>query len=88
MNGNFFRVVIDKKHKQGSNIQGRFDLWAVKNEDYKPEKLEPVAQGALTELGATFSQSSAWSNSWKKPKLTSRTGFHSGRGMDSKLFWL
>ena len=88
MNGNFFRVIIDKNHKTGPEIQGRFDLLAVKNPDYKPEKLEPVAQGALTQLGATFTQSSAWSNGWRKPKLTSRTGFHSGRGKDNKLFWL
>jgi len=25
--GQYFRVIIDKAHKTGPNIQGRFDLW-------------------------------------------------------------
>ena len=40
MNGKFFRVIIDKEHKTGPNIQGRFELWAVKNADYVPVKRE------------------------------------------------
>jgi hypothetical protein len=33
MNGKFFRVLIDKDHKTANEIQGRFDLWAVKKPD-------------------------------------------------------
>ena len=41
MNGKIFRVIIDKDHKSGPEIQGRFELWAVKNADFKPEKRKP-----------------------------------------------
>ena len=80
MNGKFFRVLIDKDHKTANEIQGRFDLWAVKNPDYVPEIVEPVPQRAMIDLGATFSQSSMWSAAWSKPRLDSTTGFHNGKG--------
>jgi hypothetical protein len=38
--GKFFRVVIDKDHKGGPEIQGRFDLWAVETD----EESESVVQ--------------------------------------------
>jgi hypothetical protein len=81
MNGKLFRVIIDKNHKSGNNIQGRFDLWAVKNPDYKPEEDEKdVPKRAMIDLGATYSQSSMWDNNWQKPRLDSKTGFHNARG--------
>jgi hypothetical protein len=33
MIGKFFRVVTDKDHKGGPEIQGRFDLWAVETDE-------------------------------------------------------
>ena len=42
----------------------------------------------MMDLGATFSQSSAWSNAWRKPRLDSRTGFHNARGKGQQPFWL
>jgi hypothetical protein len=39
MIGKFFRVVTDKDHKGGPEIQGRFDLWAVET-----DKTESVVQ--------------------------------------------
>jgi len=81
MHGNAFRVVIDAAHKSGSQIQGRFDLWVVKDEDFKPLKeLEVEPQRAMMDLGATFSQSSAWSAAWMKPRLDSKSGFHNLAG--------
>lgn len=32
MIGKSFRVIIDKDHKEGPEIQGRFDLWAVETD--------------------------------------------------------
>ena len=40
MNGKFFRVITEKENIPGGYIQGRFDLWAVKNPDYVPEERE------------------------------------------------
>ena len=37
MIGNAFRVLVDPAYKSGENMQGRFDLWAIKNSDFKPE---------------------------------------------------
>jgi hypothetical protein len=75
MNGKLFRVIIDKNHKSGNNIQGRFDLWAVKNPDYKPEE-EVILKRAIMDLGASHNQLTKWDNNWNKPRLDSRTGFH------------
>jgi hypothetical protein len=81
MSGNAFRVVIDAAHKTGNQIQGRFDLWVVKNDDYKVKKdLEIEPQRAMIDLGATFTSSSKWDNNWIKPRLDSRSGFHNARG--------
>ena len=54
MNGKYFRVIIDKDHKSGDHIQGRFDLWAVKNPDYVAPKRKPQPQRAMMDLGATY----------------------------------
>ena len=81
MSGNAFRVVIDAAHKTGSQIQGRFDLWVVKNDEYKVKTdLEVEPQRAMMDLGATYKQSSKWSAAWEKPRLDSRSGFHNVRG--------
>lgn len=42
MTGNAFRIIIDNdpKHKVGPYTQGRFDLWALKNAEFVPEKIE------------------------------------------------
>ena len=43
VNGNAFRVIIDKAHTTGGpHVQGRFDLWVVKNSEYKPKELEAM----------------------------------------------
>jgi len=76
MNGKFFRVIINKEHKTGPEIQGRFELWAVKNADYVPEKRAALPKRAMMDLGATYTQSSKWDNNWIKPRLDSRSGFH------------
>ena len=81
MHGNAFRVVIDAAHLTGENVQGRFDLWVVKDEDYKPLKdLDVEPQRAMIDLGATYSQSSKWDNNWIKPRLDSKSGFHNKAG--------
>ena len=64
MNGKFFRVIMDKDHKTSDHIQGRFDLWAVKNSDFKPEKMKPSPQRAMMDLKAKFTASSYWSKAW------------------------
>lgn len=56
MSGNAFRVVIDAAHKTGSQIQGRFDLWVVKNDEYRIKKdLDVEPMRAMMDLGATYS---------------------------------
>lgn len=57
MHGNAFRVLIDKDHKSGSAIQGRFDLWALKTPDFVPEVIIPVKKVCL-EIGKCYQFSS------------------------------
>lgn len=57
MTGNLFRVVMDKDHRTGEHYQGRFDLWAMKNDqndekdeedeedDYELPELQPEEKG-------------------------------------------
>ena len=87
MNGKFFRILTDKEHKTGPEIQGRFDLWAALNANYKAEKMKPVAQRAMMDLGATFKASSYWSKAWMHPRLDSATGVHNARGQGSVEQW-
>jgi hypothetical protein len=82
VNGNAFRVVIDKAHTSGANIQGRFDLWVVKNSDYKIKEIEAVPKRAMMDLNGVFTASSAWSNPWNKPRLDSKRSIYSGKGQD------
>lgn len=56
MIGKFFRVVIDKDHKSGPNIQGRFDLWAVET-DKEPIEEESEQVGGLS-IGKCYQFSS------------------------------
>jgi hypothetical protein len=89
MHGNAFRVVLDAAHSTGSQIQGRFDLWVVKDEDYKPIKdLDVEPQRAMIDLGAIFTSSSKWDNNWIKPRLDSKSGFHNARGQGNNQMWL
>ncbi len=50
--GNAFRVIIDKAHTKGVYVQGRFDLWVVKNGDYKAKELEETPKRAMMDLNA------------------------------------
>jgi hypothetical protein len=78
MYGNAFRVVTDVKHHQGSNFQGRFELWADKAEaDWKPLDLKPEPKRALMDMKAVFTPSSFYNNGWKNARLDSRRGIHS-----------
>ena len=62
MNGRFFRVLTDKDHKTGPEIQGRFDLWAIPNPDFKEgeedegEEKEAIVvpKGDIKLTGQTF----------------------------------
>jgi hypothetical protein len=58
VNGNSFRVIIDKAHTKGANIQGRFDLWVVKNTEYVPKEFEEVSKRAMMDLNGVFTASS------------------------------
>ena len=70
-------------------MMGRFDLWVVKDEDYKPIKdLEVEPQRAMMDLGATYDQSSKWDKKWNKPRLDSETGFHNKKGKGDDPMWL
>jgi hypothetical protein len=62
MTGKMFRVIIDKEHKSGPEIQGRFDLWVVKAN--KNETLVQVS--SKPQESSTFSQVS---NSTKPQSL-------------------
>lgn len=87
MNGKFFRVVLDRDHTTGEHYQGRFDLWAIKNPNFKPEKMKQPPKRALMDLGATFTASSYWDNNWKNPRLDSKYGVHNAKGQGSVEQW-
>jgi hypothetical protein len=73
MNGNAFRIVLEHEnnHASGPGTSGKFDLWAVPNPTFKPLELKPEAGRAIIDLGATYSSSSAWDDTWKNPRLDS-----------------
>jgi len=79
-NGNAFRVLIDQAHKKGPATSGRFDLWVVKNTEYKAKELDATPQMAMMELGGVFSAKSIWSAGWNKPRLDSKTGIANAAG--------
>ena len=87
VNGNTFRVIIDKAHTKGANIQGRFDLWVVKNPDYKPKEIEAVPKRAMMDLDGVFTASGYWDKNWMKPRLDSRTGVHNAKGTNGVAQW-
>jgi len=75
---------MDKAHKTGPNIQGKFDLWAypvVYDADWKPEEPKQPPKRAIMDLGAKTSATSYWdTTNWMNPRLDSRTGFHNAPG--------
>jgi len=87
MHGNAFRVIIDKTHKSGANIQGRFDLWALPAPDFKPADLKPMPKRAMADLNGVFTASSQWDKKWAQPGLDSPTAIYNARGQDYTPQW-
>jgi hypothetical protein len=77
MHGNAFRVLLDKEHT--ANVPtGRFDLWAVKTPDFKPEDLKPEPKKAIMELNAIVTANHIWDKQWSNARLDSPTGLWNG----------
>jgi len=70
MHGNAFRILSDKDHRN-QVAAGRFDLWALKTPDFKPEDLKPEAKRAILDLEATVTADHAWDKKWSNARLDS-----------------
>lgn len=87
IHGNAFRVLLDQKHHAGHGPNGRFDLWAVKTPDFKPEDLKPEPKKAIMELGAIVKGNHKWDDKWANARLDSPTGWWNAEGFDYTAQW-
>ena len=86
MHGNAFRILSDKDHRS-IVASGRFDLWALKTPDFKPEDLKPEAKKAIMDLEATVTADHVWDKQWENARLDSKTGLWNGKGKDYQSQW-
>ena len=86
MHGNAFRVLLDKEHFATAPA-GRFDLWAVKTPDFRPEDLKPEPKKAIMELNAIVTANHIWDKEWSNGRLDSPTGLWNGKGQDYTNQW-
>ena len=87
MNGNAFRININRKNFVGEAINGRFDLWAMKNPGFEPPVIEKDPKKAMIELGATFTSRNSYDSYWNDPKLDSEWGYYTSKSARTEYTW-